>query len=86
MLKPRLFASEQAASDAWDDKQLNDYCPAPGGEIVKVMPYFAGGNGRAFFNTRADRSRMLIIGPLDLDRAMADGLDSPYDCANKTQE
>lgn len=86
MLRPRLFTSEKAASDAWDDRQLSDYCPAPGGEIVKVMPLFAGGNSHVFFKSRADRTRMLIVGPLSLDCAMAEGLDSTYDCAKDSQE
>lgn len=86
MLRPRLFADENAASDAWDDKQLNDYHPAPGGEVVDVMPLYSDGNQCVFFRSRADRERMLIIGPLDLDRAAAEGLDSPYHCANDSKE
>lgn len=77
LLRPRLFTSEKEASDMWDYRQLNDYFPAPGGEIVKVMPLFAEGNNRVFFKSRADRTRMLIVGPLGLDGAMSEGLDHP---------
>jgi hypothetical protein len=86
MLRPRLFADENAASDAWDDKQLNDYHPAPGGEIVDVMPLYSGDNKSVFFRSRADRARMLIIGPLSLDRAVDEGLDSPYHCGNDSKD
>ena len=85
MLRPRLFTSEKQASDAWEDKQADDYHPASGGEIVEVMPLYGGGNESVFFRSRADRNRMLIIGPLDLDRAWAEGLDSPYDCAHDSR-
>lgn len=72
MARPRLFATPQAAADAWDDPQRDAYDPRPGGEPVDVMPlygYSGEGNQSVFFRSRADRAQMLLIGPLDLDGA-----------------
>lgn len=72
MQAARLFATPQAAGDAWDDPQSGAYDPREGGEPVDVMPHYgyAGeGNQSVFFRSRANRAQMLLIGPLGLDTA-----------------
>jgi len=69
--RPRLFATPEDASAAWDDPQTEAYekCHRPGGELVDVMPLYGLGNMQVDFQSRADRGGMLLVGPLCLDHA-----------------
>ncbi len=74
MARPKLFVSEVEASNAWDDPQSDVpmYAADPAtDELVEVMPY---GENKVCFRSYANRSRNLITGPLDLERAVETGL------------
>lgn len=72
--RPKLFQTEQEASDAWDDDQsgLYQFTHVPGGEIVEVITTFGFGSREVRLYTRADREKGLITGPLDYEGAMRD--------------
>lgn len=67
--RPRLFATQEAAEEAWDDPQHESFQARPGGEPVDVLPLYSSGDSIVFFRSRAERDSMLLIGPLSLDAA-----------------
>ncbi|VWB98652.1 hypothetical protein BLA13014_04615 [Burkholderia aenigmatica] len=84
LARPKLFASPEAASDAWDDPQTdmfeNRY--RPGGELVDVMPLYGLDNPAVYFQSRANRERMLLIGPLCFDQALEEERHGERDQSN----
>jgi len=80
MARPRLFETMEQASDAWDDPQeevLKEYFAISDevkGEVVDFIFWFKSPDQPADFRTRVDVDRMLIVGPIDYEMAMVEGL------------
>lgn len=73
--KPRLFASLDDVDDAWSAPQDEYYDRrGAGGEVVEVITIFGDGDLVVDFHSRADRSLMTLLGPLDAEGAHQEGL------------
>lgn len=70
---PRLFKTTDEAERAWDAnlKQDDAYALAfrPDGEEVELTAWYEPGSFRVDFRTRVDREQMVIVGPLNSERA-----------------
>lgn len=80
MARPRLFETVQAASEAWDDPQdreIDEHFSVKGtvrGEAVDLIFWIEAADDKTTFRTYVDRERMLIVGPLSHESAIAEGL------------
>lgn len=73
--KPRLFSTLDDADDAWNADQDEYYDKrGAGGEVVEVITLFGFGDLAVNFHSRADRSKMALVGPLDEEGAYQEGL------------
>ncbi|RQR11331.1 hypothetical protein [Burkholderia stagnalis] len=69
---PKLFATREEAEAAWDVAQGDEvyalaFCA--GGEEVELTEWYNPGEFKVSFRTRVDRQKMVIVGPLNLERS-----------------
>ena len=79
--RAQLFATPDEAFAAWNGTEAAvNKCPNIGDvEPIEVMPYFMHGSDEVHFNSRANRTLLLITGSLSREEADRESMnDSPY--------